>query len=241
MGGKETITVRCAETGVWKAQLVNGQTAGPSAAAMLVVGIIAKIEGSDVPEEVRQEVRHVATLADRNPAWAADRLRRIASPYLSTLPYRKASHDLYRCVPVQTVHRHMTDAAWQAISPLAYRRRAEAAADPAAFVRSTIPPRKVIFPSLNSWLIDASSVRTMNASELHDRLELGADRQPPFVLFHLTVQLMAANGVEIREPTVLDAAAGGQFRWSPAGLSIGAEYVDRDVPIEAVEEVLWKP
>ncbi len=67
------------------------------------------------------------------------------------------------------------------------------------------------------------------------------DRRPPFVLFRLTPERMAAAGMRIRRPNALDAAASQQPQWNPAGLAIGAEYVDLDVPIEAVEEILWKP
>ena len=54
----------------------------------------------------------------------------------------------------------------------------------------------------------------------------------------MTPQRMTSEGVEVRLPNALDAAAGQQPQWNPHGLAIGTEYVDRTIRVEAVEEAL---
>jgi hypothetical protein len=61
------------------------------------------------------------------------------------------------------------------------------------------------------------------------------------MVFRLSVARMVRCGVLVRAPTALDAAAGPQPQWNPAGLAIGREYLDGPVPIEAVEEAKWLP
>lgn len=99
----------------------------------------------------------------------------------------------------------------------------------------------MVFPAKQSWLIDAPVLVSLASEELWERLEMRPDRRPPFVLFRLTPKRMAAAGVRVRRPNALDAAASQQPQWNPTELSVGAEYVDLDVKIEAVEEILWKP
>jgi hypothetical protein len=203
--------------------------------------MLAKIQHEPLPEATKRAVRHAEARISESPGWVLEEIRRITGKHAATLPTEIPFHDLFRCVPASTVQRHMASDEWRSTSADAYIQAATSSGEPGAFVRSTIPPGKVIFPAERSWLIEAPMLVDLESDELRERLEMRPDRRPPFVLFHLTPQRMAAVGVRIRRPNALDAAASQQPQWNPAGLAVGAEYVDLDVPIEAVEEILWKP
>ena len=203
--------------------------------------MLAKIEHETLPRAVSRAVHRAEARILESPGWVSEEIKRIAAEQAATLPTEVPTRDLFRCVPASTVQRHMASDEWRRTSPDAYRRAATASGDPASFVRSTIPSGTVVFPADRSWLIDAAGVVDLSSDELQDRLEMRPDRRPPFLVFHLTPERMVAAGVRIRRPNALDAAASQQPQWTPAGLAIGTEYVDLDVRIEAVEEILWKP
>ncbi|MCA1703013.1 MAG: hypothetical protein LC808_06960 [Actinobacteria bacterium] len=203
--------------------------------------MFVKILHESLPPAMSRAVHRAEARLLESPGWVLEEIKRIAAEHAAALPTVVPMHDLFRCVPASTVQRHMASDEWRSVSPDAYRRAATVSGDPASFVRSTIPPGSVVFPADRSWLIDAASVVDLSSEELRERLEMGPDRRPPFVVFHLTPERMAAAGVRIRRPNALDAAASQQPQWNPAGLALGAEYVDLDVRIEAVEEMLWKP
>lgn len=203
--------------------------------------MLAKIEHEALPEAAKRAVHRAEARITESPGWVLEEIKRIAAELAATLPTEAPSNDLFRCVPASTVQRHMANDEWRSTSPEAYLRAATASGEPGAFIRSTIPAGKVIFPADRSWLIDAPIVVDLESDELRDRLEMRPDRRPPFVVFCLTSGRMAAAGVRTRRPNALDAAASQQPQWNPAGLAVGTEYVDLDVPIEAVEEILWKP
>jgi len=206
-----------------------------------VATLVALIDHESLPESLRRRVRVAASRISESPGWVLEELAAIAADYSAALNYFRPDRDLYRCVPVPTVQRHMASDEWALISPLAYIQRAMSWDDPGQFVRTTIPAGTVVFPSARSWLIDAPSLPRLTSEELVAHLELRPDRRPPFALFWLTPAGMAREAVHIRLPNALDAAASQQPQWSPAGLTVGTEYVDRDVTIEAIEEILWKP
>lgn len=203
--------------------------------------MFAKIDHEPLPEVTRRAVQRAETKISESPGWALEEIKRIAAERAAALPKAVPTKDLFRCVPASTVQRHMAGDEWRSINPDAYLQAAGDSGDPASFIRSTIPDNKVIFPADRSWLIDAPSLVGLATDELRDRLELRPDSRPPFVIFRLTPGRMKVAGVRVRKPSALDAAASQQPQWTPTGLAIGAEYVDLDVPIEAVEEILWKP
>lgn len=195
----------------------------------------------DLPSRFTVDARRLRSLLPDGAIRVQERLRQLAEEFADEAVYEAASTDLFKCVPVLTVHRWMTAPAWEQVDPRMYVLEAESSGDPAGFVRSTIPVGKVIFPRRHSWLIDSPAVLTLDSRQLGVALELLDEQQPPFVIFRLAAEGMRAFGVEIRRPNALDAAAAGQPQWNPEGLAIGQEYLDKDVPIEAVEELVWKP
>lgn len=203
--------------------------------------MVEKIIDSPLPTKYRNEARRLRGMLPDEPARVEKHLEALAVEFASAAAYEIPTTDLFRCSPASTVHRHMTSPEWREIDTRSFLREAEASGDAAAFIRARIDPGTIIFPPGRSWLIDAPSVWDMDSRELKIGLELLDTQNPPYVLFRLTPDRMKAAGVGVRLPTALDAAAGGQPQWNPAGLRIGAEYLDKAVPIEAVEELAWKP
>jgi hypothetical protein len=204
--------------------------------------MISKIEhAADLPPSVRSQASALQSEIEATPALVAERLAELWQGYYESSSYADPEGDLLRCVSIGAVQRHMTDDRWRPLDPLTFERMVIDSGDPAAFLRSTIPPGQEIFPPKRSWLIDADGLATMSGNQIHEALELGPNNLPPYVIFRLSASRMIQAGVQVRVPTALDAAAGQQPQWTPAGLAIGQEYVDRSVPIEAVEEVIWRP
>lgn len=204
--------------------------------------MIDKVVKSPVlPEPYREKAQDLLPLVATDPVRVRERLHRLAAEFSLTAVYTNPTTDLFRCMPAETVHRHLTAPQWQRIDKRTYLRSAATAPQPESFIAATIPAGKTLFTPERSWLIDAPIVLTLNTADLARTLELLPDRRPPFIIFRLTPARMGMTGVRIRPPNALDAAAGGHPQWSPNGLSVGTEYVDRRVPIEAVEEIVWKP
>jgi hypothetical protein len=203
--------------------------------------MVDKVIASALPSRIREQARILRALLPDEAARVERRLEAMAAAEAAVAVYQVPLDDLYRCVPVATVQRHMTTDAWANTDSRAFLAAAEQTGDPAMFVRNCIPDGKIVFLRERSWLIAAESVVDMNSRELKVNLELAENQHPPFILFRLTPERMRAAGVGIRPPTALDAAVGGRVQWNPAGLRIGPEYLDTAVPIEAVEDLLWKP
>jgi hypothetical protein len=212
-----------------------------STADELIV-MIDKVLGSDVvPGVLRTQARSLLPLVPVEPGRVADELLDLATIYARTASYDTPTFDLYRCMPLRTVQKYLSDPAWKATAWTAFRQRVERHPDPGVFIRSTISAGTVIFEPHRSWLVDAPGLPTWTAEQLWTRLELGTDRGRPYVVFRLSVDRMAATGVGIRVPHALDAAAAGQAQWSPGGLQWGREFLDKAVTVEAVGETLWRP
>ncbi len=203
--------------------------------------MLDKIIQSSLPDAIRQRARELAIDAPDAPEAVTDQLREMAAQYSSTLVHTAPTTELYRLVELDVFRRHIADSSFARVDAGLFRRRVESEREPAAFLASIVPPNRVIAPALRSWLVDNPRVAGMTTRELHGALELSPDQRPPFVLFRCTAARMTSSGVEIRQPNALDAAAGGRTQWDPSGLKDGVEYIDRDVAIAAVEDILWKP
>lgn len=196
---------------------------------------------TQLPQKVRHEASQLRLRVDGEGAYVLQRLFDIWKQYAGSLAYSTPDVALYRCVPARTVQKYMIAGLWEQADERAFVRAAEASGDPGAWVLSQIPPATVVFLPHRSWLLDSPTIENLSSTELHTRLELRPDVRPPYVLFRLTPQRMHAEGVGVRLPNALDAAAGQQPQWDPHGLSIGTEYVDRTIRVEAVEEAMWRP
>lgn len=203
--------------------------------------MLDKVIESDLPADIREQAKNLLLDLPERPAQVEKRIQQLAEQYASKAAYVAPPADLFKCVPVRTVQRHMSSHDWRAIDERAFLHAAERSNDPADFIRQTIPAGTVILPRERSWLIDSAQVAGMTSAELKAGLELRNDTLPPYVLFRFSVAKMTDAGVMVRVPNALDAAAAGQPQWTPGGLKLGQEYLDTAVPIEAVEVALWKP
>lgn len=165
----------------------------------------------------------------------------MAREFASTSRYQAPESDLFKVVTLGNVHRYMVGEDWRAADFRAFLAAVLAEDEPARFVRSLIEPGRVVFPPEHSWMIAAPEVLRLSSRGLKSQLELRSDQDPPYVIFHLSLPRLLATGVMVRRPNALDAAAAAQPQWNPAGLQLGQEYLDREVPIEAVEDLIWKP
>lgn len=214
--------------------------AGPILTGADVVSMLDKIEhDASLPAAARQTAVALRPLALGSPAFVQHEIGKLWRTISGSLACNAPATDLYRCVTANAVQKHMARDPWPAAAEGLFALAVDPA-DPSGWIRAQIEPGTTIFPALRSWLL-AADIGALDAAALHTQLELRPDVHPPFVLFRLSLALMAAGAVAVRLPNALDAAAGGQPQWNPAGLAIGPEYVDRDVPIEAVEEILWRP
>jgi hypothetical protein len=203
--------------------------------------VLDKIERSTLPQRYREQARQLRLRVVDELGRVDDEIKAMAADFASKADYEDPTTDLFKVVPLRIVRRYMAGAAWAAVDDRAFVAAAVASGDPIAFVRQEIVPGTIVFPPEHSWMVDAPSVTGMTSRELKTALELRPDHNPPYVLFRLTRARMLAAGVRVRQPNALDAAAAGHPQWNPAGLRLGQEYLDRAVPIEAVEELLWKP
>jgi hypothetical protein len=194
-----------------------------------------------LPDAIKHRSRVLDVLADDTPELVRQGLRELANEYAKVLSFEPARTDLFRAITLDTFRRHVAADVWRAIDQVVFRRFVEAQVDPAGFLRSQVPPNRVVASAVNSWLIDCPALPSMAGAQIHLGLELLPEQVPPYVVFRFTPVRMAASGVEVRAPNALDAAAGLRPQWQPSGLSMGREWIDHDLPIEAVEEVLWIP
>lgn len=206
--------------------------------------VVQKVVDSPLPPKVRHEARALLARLPADFLWVGQRVDEMAETFATDTGYEDPTSDLFKFVPVATVHRFMVEAAWRAVDVRAFVARAEDSADPAIFILGAIPARAVIFPRRNSWLVeprDMTDFPALPSQKMRRRLEIDDSYEPPYVLFRLSMARMKAAGVQLRQPNALDAASARQPQWNPAGLAVGREYLDKAVPIEAVEEVVWKP
>lgn len=203
--------------------------------------MLDKIERSDLPARYRERARRLKPIVRDDSVLVDEELRVLAAEYAAGAAYHAPTADLFKVVPLANIRRFMAGPAWAASDDRAFLAAAVTAGDPIAFVRSVIAPGTIVFPRENSWMIDAPAVLAMGSAELKRSLELPRDHNPPYVVFRLTLPRLLAARVQVRVPNALDAAAVSQPQWNPAGLRLGQEYLDKAVPIEAVEELLWKP
>lgn len=203
----------------------------------------ALLELADVPETpaaLRRGIRSLRPEVDWAPGAVLADLQELARSWVTGLDTYLPNETLYRAVALPTFHRHCTRAEYSAMGFEEFRREVEHTPDPDAFLRSTLNLGHVVFPRDHTWLVAGDHVRHLTGGELVRQLRL-ARQEPPFALCVLTVARMLHTGVRIRRPHCLDAVIGRHTVWDGAGIPAGQEYVDEDIPAEAVEEVLWRP
>lgn len=194
------------------------------------------------PSALRTRLSSLRVEAARSPARALERFDLIAARAVAALRVDDPASTLYRAQSLATYLRHCVETSYRSLDYETFRRRVQRAAEPDALLTSVLDRSGTVFPRKRSWMVAASHVPIRRASgrELMRLLELG-QQQPPFVLCVMPLARLLDAGVQVRPPTAADAALGRHNYWNPAGLTIGREYIDLDVPGVAVEEVLWRP
>lgn len=148
--------------------------------------------------------------------------------------------DLRRASSAATFHRYCTRAEWrpEAVDYAEFLAAiVDTAADgQAALLYEMLNEDQPVFPFPHSWLVAGDDIDLLNGRQLIDRLKLRR-QEPPFVLARLTVSRMVASGVEVREPSVLDAVLGRKLQWK-AG-EVAGELIDLDIYHHAIEDIRW--
>lgn len=209
----------------------------PEETATAIEKVLASTLLSDA---VRREARQLRARLPAESAAVQRRLCEMAIEADDDGSYAPPTTDLLRVMPATTVLAKAVHES-ERLDPRAFLAAAEASGDPAGYFRARIRPGAVVFVRGHSWMVDAPGLLSLDSRELTRALELHDNQRPPFIVFRLTVARMRAAGVLVRPSNALDAAAAGQPQWNPEGLRLGREYLDRDVPIEAVEDLVWKP
>ena len=193
------------------------------------------------PKEIRRELptlRVQATTGSAVRAWEFFEL--LAGPALRSLVTVTPSTTLYRVQTWETFVKHCTKEEWAEQDPEGLRRLLQGETDPDARLREMLRRDGTIFPRQHSWMVQAAPDFVDRAGAEYPQL-LEIRGRPPFVLCVMPVERLLTTGVEVRRPTGADAAFAGQDQWSGSDLPAGSEFLDLDVPGDAVEEVLWRP
>lgn len=154
-----------------------------------------------------------------------------------TMPPRT---DLHRASSAATFQRYCTRAEWrpEAVDYAEFLAAIVGTAENGqpAFLYEMLNEDHPVFPFPHSWLVAGDDIALLTGRQLADRLKLRG-QEPPFVVARLTVSRMAASGVEVRQPSVLDAVLGRKVQWK-AG-EVAGELIDLDIYHNAIEDLRW--
>lgn len=196
---------------------------------------------STTPDRIRRHLPSLRAEATRSALRAKENFEQLAQSALPGLPTFTPKAPLYRVQTLATFLRHCARAEYRDLDTETVRRLLEGSIDPDSQLNEMLDREGIAFPWRHSWLVQApATIKRHTGRELISYLELGA-QEPPVVLFVLSLTRLLNTGVEIRSPTAADAALGGHGYWSGTDPPAGPEFVDLDVPAEAIEEVLWRP
>lgn len=206
-----------------------------------VLRLFAVADHASTPSVIRRQLpalRVEATSASAVRAW--ERFESVCGPVLDGLEMSVPKARLYRVQTLETFLRHCTTEQWAEQDPETVRRLLHQTASPDALLNAMLLRGGTIFPSRHSWMVAATEeLASCPGSDLPRLLEILGN--PPFVLCVMTLERLLAAGVEVRPPTGADAALAWQHQWRGEDLPAGPEFVDRDVPGDVVEAVLWRP
>lgn len=199
------------------------------------------VSDPSLPAIERARVQRIRR-SSSEPAVAFRRLDRLARTYLEGLPRVAPTEQMCRGVSVDTLRAHTVRSDVRGIftTGVDLARYLDAEADPAAALRGMLPESGVVvFPWAHSWLAPSAALRGLSAAEFSAALEIGIE--PPFAVFHLSVADMRMHDVLIRTPCSFDSVPGRNKQWRPGGPASGVpEFVDGDVPVEAISEIEWR-
>lgn len=214
---------------------------GPTQLATKLVDLVLADTG--LPEELRHRVSPLRELAEQHPDLAIARLEAEAEAFSAGARYEAPTAQLAKAVTVESFWEHYTDEAVKALipDPETYRRQLAAAVDPGRMATLDLKQGNLV-PASHSWFAQYDAVGGLSGSELINALELGVGRRPPLLLLVLREEGLDGLGIGIRAPHATDAAAAKQTQWRIGGLASGIdEFIDRNIPAEAVERIEWRP
>lgn len=205
--------------------------------------MISRVErDTTLPAPVRTAARSLSLLLDDGPPLAVRRLKRIAEQVLPNLPRHPPDRALVRAVELPTYYRYHMDPRFQAFFRTVedYRRFLDNDPAPAERLRQHLRPDPVLVPWRWSWLAPLDGLQGLSGRDISRALETG--HEPPLVLFLFDHPQAALAGLEVREPCSLDSVLGDHEQWRPEGPVSGVgEFLDGDVPLAALTEILWRP
>lgn len=177
-----------------------------------------------------------------SPATALSRLQRYAMDDLPAMPRIEPTVGLSRVVSASTFRKYLAEPEVRDTfySDEDFVRYVDTHPDPSLLLSSFVHHRPVLFEWSRSWLCETRQIRGLDGEELAHALEISS--VPPLIVFNFTLKSLQANGVLVRSPCSLDAVLGPNAQWRPGGPVSGArEYVDGDIPTEAVSSIEWRP
>lgn len=219
----------------------RGQMTANALTSVQVLSMIEKIESDGTLDNAqRSHARRLrATVAD--PALVLSRLQKQARAYLPRIARHVPTAALCRAVTAESFRMHLAkpevrEAFTTSADFLVYVHSFE---DKSSALLEMLTPDIELFSWERSWLADSRKLRGLNGQELSLALEL--EKEPPFVLFNFEVEQLRSSGVLIRTPCSLDSVLGPNPQWRPGGPMSGIdEYVDGDVPFEALTNLEWR-
>lgn len=234
---------------------VRGMSILPHPASPILTAVATRVpsevETAVMLQKVREDAALPRHLRDRAVRAAGDltqsvralqRLQRLAENELPLIPRSQPTRGLSRVVSAGTFLRYHLEPEFREVFTTTddFVRYVDSSADPNAELFAHLSPSPIAIPWQRSWLAPTRQIRGLSGNDLIRVLELGADAEPPFVALHMPLDRLQGAGVLVRPPCSLDSVLGPNPQWSPTGLASGVdEFVDGDVPRDAVERVEW--
>lgn len=209
----------------------------------IVEGLAALVVGdATLPPSVRSEASRIHREAWIRPQRALDDLDNLHRRVVPTLTCARPTESLARCVSIETffLHHLRSDIRYRVGSSQAYQSRIGQAADPSAALRHDLAVDPILFPAEFSWMAPLQRLGRLTGTE--SRHALGTLQEPPFVVFVLPLSRLRSALVVVRPPCAIDAIPGRNHQWRPPRRQYPpTELVDRDIPLDALREVRWRP
>lgn len=213
-----------------------------SAAERAAAVIEMLLEDGEVPDVVRRLARSLRPDASDHPHLVIDRLQRASAA--TSYPFGSPAADLAKVVTLERYWNHYASRDVKAYFPdsVAYRSYVERQADPGLRLMADLKPEYPLIPARHSWVTSHDLVAHSPGRSLVQDLELEPGTEPPLAVLVIPADRARNLGVQIRRPRATDAVGTNQFQWRLGGLASGLpEWVDRDIPRDAVSSVLWRP
>ena len=191
-----------------------------------------------VPAAGRRRAGDLESMAASEPTIVLERLEKLRSEVVPTLPSWPPQCDYARCVPVERFWRYHIRPSVRDVFEDGedYRVYLEDSADPAAVARAHLPGG-VLVEAPYSWLVPANLIAGKGGS--HIKRLLNVNDEPPYLVMNFPQEAMRDAGVLVREPCGLDTVPGKQTQWSSG--DVPDERIDQDIPLSALGSLRWQP